>query len=177
VRLEVHVQPLAPGCTSPIGGDLYQPGADSVPPKPLGDHRVEYELWLSMMPASTKARDLDRDPRILLHSIVTGPSPQAEIMVRGTVRAETAQDVHRRYAAAVEAHLGWRPVPGEFTLFAVDINGVTYIGHDAETNAQHVARWPAGEEYLRPSLTPTSLGPPQPVMQLLTAAQPDTSSP
>jgi hypothetical protein len=138
---------------------------------------MDGELWLSMMPASTKARDLDRDPRVLLHSIVTSPSPQAEIMVRGTVRAETAQDAHRRYAAAVEAHLGWHPVPGEFTLFAVDIGDVTCIGHDAETNAQHVARWPAGEEYLRPSLTPTSLGPPQPVRQLLTAAQPDTSSP
>ena len=29
------------------------------------------------------------------------------------------------------------------------------------SNAQHVARWPAGEEYLRPSLTPTSPGPPR----------------
>jgi hypothetical protein len=72
---------------------------------------------------------------------------------------------------------GFAAVAHHQALFAVDINDVTYIGHDAETNAQHVARWPAGEEYLRPSLTPTSLGPPQPVMQLLTAAQPDTSSP
>jgi hypothetical protein len=125
------------------------------------------ELWLSMMPASAKARDLYRDPRILLHSIVTSPAPQAEIMMRGTVRAETAHEVHRRYAAAAGAHLGWRPVPGKFTLFAVDIDDVTYIGHDAGSNAQHVARWPAGEEYLRPSLTPTSLGPPEPVSRLL----------
>src|SRR5215469_14749672 len=85
---------------------------------------MDGDLWLSMMPDSTKARDLGRDPRILLHSIVTSPSPQAEIMVRGTVRAETAQDVHRRYAAAARAYLGWRPVPGEFTLFAVDINDI-----------------------------------------------------
>jgi hypothetical protein len=42
---------------------------------------MDGELWLSMMPASTKARDLERDPRILLHSIVTSRSPQAEIMV------------------------------------------------------------------------------------------------
>lgn len=128
------------------------------------------ELWLSMMPASTKARDLERDRRILLHSIVTSPSPQAEIMVRGTARAETAPELHRRYAAAAGARLGWQPVPGEFALFAVDINDVTYIGHDAQTNAQHVARWPAGEEYLRPVLTPTSLGPPQPVSQILTTS-------
>jgi hypothetical protein len=128
---------------------------------------MDGELWLSMMPASAKARDLCRDPRILLHSIVTSPSPQAEIMMRGTVRAEPGEDVQRHYAAAVHAHLGWQPVPGEFTLFAVDIDDVTYIGHDAGSNAQHVARWPAGEEYLRPSVTPTTLGPPQPVKRLL----------
>src|SRR6266566_349903 len=129
---------------------------------------MDGELWLSMMPASAKARDLYRDPRILLHSIVTSPSPQAEIMMRGRVRGRTGDDVQRRYAAAVQAHLGWQPVPGEFALFAVDIDDVTYIGHDTGSNAQHVARWPAGEEYLRPSLTPTSLGPPEPVQRLLT---------
>ena len=129
---------------------------------------MDGELWLSMMPASAKARDLYRDPRILVHSIVTSRSAQAEIMLRGAVRAEAAADVQRRYAAAVAAHLGWRPVPGEFALFAVDITDVTYIGHDA--GAQHVARWPADEEYLRPSLTPTTLGPPSPVRRLL--AQP-----
>jgi hypothetical protein len=124
---------------------------------------MDGELWLSMMPTSTKARDLYRDPRILLHSSVASPAPQAEVMVRGTVRADNTAEVQRRYAAAAEARLGWRPVPGEFTLFAVDISNVTYIGHDAETNAQHVVRWPAGEEYLRPFWTPTTLGPAEPV--------------
>jgi hypothetical protein len=128
---------------------------------------MDGDLWLSMMPTSVKARDLRRDPRILLHSIVTNPAPRAEIMIRGTARIETDHDAQRRYAAAAEAHLGWRPVPGEFTLFSVDITEVTYIGHDAGSDAQHVARWPAGEEYLRPSLTPTSLGPPEPVRRLL----------
>ena len=129
---------------------------------------MDGDLWLSMMPASAKARDLYRDPRILLHSIISNPAPQAEIMIRGTARIETADDRHQRYAAAAEAVLGWRPVPGEFTLFAVDITEVAYIGHDAATNAQHVARWPAGEEYLRPALTPTTLGPAEPVQRLLT---------
>jgi hypothetical protein len=129
---------------------------------------MDGELWLSMMPASAKARDLNRDPRVLLHSIITSPAPHAEIMMRGTVRLETGPDVQRNYAAAVAARLGWQPVPGKFTLFAVDIDDVTYIGHDAGSNAQHVARWPAGEEYLRPSLTPTTLGPPEPVHRLLT---------
>jgi hypothetical protein len=129
---------------------------------------MDGEFWLSMMPASAKAHDLYRDPRILLHSIVTSRCAQAEIMMRGTVRAETAAGVQRRYAAAVAAHLGWQPVPGQFALFAVDIADVTDIGHDAESNAQHVARWPAGQEFLRPSVTATTLGPPRPVRRLLT---------
>ena len=139
---------------------------------------MDRELWLSMMSTSAKAGDLRRDRRILVHSTITGPAPLAEIMLRGTVRAQTAADVQRRYAAAVRAHLGWQPVPGEFALFVVDITDVTFIGHDAGSNAQHVARWPAGEEYLRPSVTPTSLGPPKPVRRLLAQqAQGNTDRP
>jgi hypothetical protein len=59
---------------------------------------MDGELWLSMMPASAKAHDLYRDPRTPVHSIVASPSSQAEIMMRGTVRAETDADVQRRYA-------------------------------------------------------------------------------
>jgi hypothetical protein len=125
------------------------------------------ELWLSMMQTSTKARDLQRDPRILLHSLVTGPEAAVEIKVRGTARTETDREVHEQYAAAAAAELGWQPVVGHFTLFAVDVADVTYIGFDPETGAQHVARWPAGAEYVRPATTPTSLGTPQPVRRLL----------
>jgi len=133
---------------------------------------MDGQLWLSMMPSSAKALDLRRDSRILLHSIVTGPAPAAEIMLRGTVHHELDHDVHGRYAEAATACLGWQPVVGDFTLLTVDIDDVTYIGHDFATGAQHVARWPAGEEYLRPSVTPTSLRPPQPVRRLLTGADP-----
>jgi hypothetical protein len=128
---------------------------------------MDGDLWLSMMPTSMKALDLARDPRILLNSIVTGPEPAAEVKVRGTVRTEDDREMQRRYAAAVTAELGWRPVVGEFMLFVADVDDVTYIGFDADTRGQHVARWPAGLEYIRPPLTPTSLGPPQPVSRLL----------
>lgn len=124
-------------------------------------------LWLSMMPASAKVRDLARDPRIVLHSVITGPGPAAEIKLRGAARAVADGEVQQKYAAAVAARLGWQPVAGEFTLFEIDVHDVTYIGFDPETAGQHVARWPAGLEYLRPSVTPTSLGPPQPVRRLL----------
>jgi hypothetical protein len=128
---------------------------------------MDGDLWLSMMRTSMKAHDLHRDPRILLHSLVNGPEAAPELKVRGTVAEETGVDVQQRYSTAAAAELGWRPVAGHFTLFRVNVRDVTYIGFDAETGAQHVARWPAGVEYIRPSTTPTSLGPPQPVTRLL----------
>lgn len=128
---------------------------------------MDGDLWLSMMRTSTKAADLARDPRILLHSVVTGPEPAVEIKMRGTAHAVADREVQREYAATVAGQLGWRPVVGEFMLFVIDVGDVTYIGYDPGTSGQHVARWPAGLEYVRPAVTPTSLGLPQPVRRLL----------
>jgi hypothetical protein len=83
---------------------------------------MDGDLWLSMMSASTKARDLHRDRRILLHSIITGPEPAPELKLRGSVREETSPPTLRRYADAVASRLGWQPVVGRFTLFSVDID-------------------------------------------------------
>jgi hypothetical protein len=159
----VHDKLIKPGAL--LVGTVTRDGSariSGVEPLIMGD-----ELWLSMMRTSMKARDLHRDPRILLHSLVNGPAAAPEVKVRGSVVEETDRDVQERYAAAAAAELGWRPVVGQFTLFRVDVRDVTYIGFDTQTGAQHVARWPAGVEYLRPSTTPTSLGPPQPVTRLL----------
>ncbi len=131
---------------------------------------LDGELWLSMMGTSAKVRDLGRDPRILLHSIVTGPEAGTEVKVRGTARPEPDPAVQQTYAGEAARQLGWRPVVGEFALFAVDVGDVTVIGYDAESGAQYVARWPEGREFLRPSTTPTSLGPPEPVHRLLSLA-------
>jgi hypothetical protein len=130
---------------------------------------LDGDLWLSMMSGSAKSRDLHRDPRVVLNSVITSPSPPAEIKVRGTARTVTDQDRQERYAAAVGEQIGWQPVTGQFTLFIVEVADVTYIGSEPGTGAQHVARWPPGEEYIRPQLTPTSLGPPQAISRLLTA--------
>jgi hypothetical protein len=128
---------------------------------------LDGDLWLSMMSGSAKSRDLGRDPRVVLNSVITSPSPPAEIKVRGTARVVTERDRQERYAVAVREQIGWQPVAGQFTLFIIEVADVTYIGSEPGTGAQHVARWPSGEEYIRPQLTPTSLGPPRPVSRLL----------
>ncbi|GAA4158052.1 hypothetical protein GCM10022286_10420 [Gryllotalpicola daejeonensis] len=130
---------------------------------------LDGDLWLSMMSSSTKARDLARDRRIVLNSIVTARDTAVEIKIVGEAVPESDRSMQERYAAAAADQLGWRPVAGRFRLFRVSIDDVTYIGADGETHGQHIARWPANEEYVRPWTTPTSLGPPVPVRRILTS--------
>jgi Pyridoxamine 5'-phosphate oxidase len=76
-------------------------------------------LWLSMLWGSRKAADLLRDPRVLVHSVITSrDGGEGEFKIRGTVRAEDDPDVQARYAAAVGASLGWTPEPGRDILVA-----------------------------------------------------------
>jgi hypothetical protein len=134
-------------------------------------------LWLSMMQRSAKELDLRRDPRILLHSVISGREPAPEMKVRGRVRPERDESTNERYAAAVATEIGWTPVVGHFALYAVDIDDVTYISYVPETGAQHVARWPADVEYVRPTITPTSLAAAEPTRRLLVPVTPEQRPP
>jgi hypothetical protein len=130
---------------------------------------LDGELWLSMMWASRKAQDLLRDPRILVHSIVTGrDGGEGEAKLRGTARAVVSPQLQARYAAVVAERLGWRPEVGRFHLFAVDIEDVTFVRYDDATGDHFLARWPAGEEFVRRGTTATSVGDPEPLHDLLT---------
>ena len=118
---------------------------------------LDGDLWLSMMSGSAKSRDLDRDPRVVLNSVITSPSPPAEIKVRGTARAVTEQDRQERYAAAVREQIGWQPVAGQFTLFIVEVADVTYIG--SEPGDRRPARGPLA---VRRGVHPAAAHPDQP---------------
>ncbi len=108
----------------------------------------------------------ERDPRVLLHSIVSGPDePEAELKVRGTARIEHDPTVQRRYAAA---NLGWNPTPGRFHLFRIDIDSVAFVRYDP-TGDQHVAVWPPGKEFVRRATSVTSVGDPEDEVALLVA--------
>lgn len=120
---------------------------------------LDGELWLSMLLGSTKAQDLLRDPRLLVHSVITGrDGGEGEYKLRGTAQPRADPELQRRYAVAVAENLGWRPVPGEFHLFAVDIDDVTFIRYDDATGDQFVTRWPHGGEYVRRGTSATTLG-------------------
>lgn len=136
---------------------------------PVEPFVMDGELWLSMLWRSTKAADLLRDPRVLVHSIITSrDGGEGEFKLRGTARAEHDPQEQRRYADAVTAALGWSPTPGRFHLFAVDIDEVTFIRYDDQTGDQHVALWPSGREYVRRGDSATSVGDPEPLHDILT---------
>jgi hypothetical protein len=138
---------------------------------PVEPFVMDGALWLSMMWGSKKAADLLRDPRILVHSVVTNrDSGEGELKIRGTARAENDAEVQHRYARAVARSLGWDPEVGWFHLFEVGIEHVTYIRYDAVTEHQHVAMWPPAREFIRKHATATSLADPEPAAGIITAS-------
>lgn len=133
---------------------------------PVEPFILDGELWLSMMWQSHKALDLLRDDRILLHSIVTGPDAEGgEVKVRGHAVPEEDLIRRARYCQAV-AVLGWHPEEPSFHLFRIDLQDVTSIRY-ASNGDQYVARWPAGEEFVRRATSATSVGQPEPFRDLL----------
>jgi hypothetical protein len=137
---------------------------------PVEPYVMDGELWLSMLWQSMKAADLLRDPRILVHSVITNrDGGEGEFKLRGAARAEGDPEVRRRYADAVTAELGWTPTPGRFHLFAVSIDDVTFIRYDDATGDQHVAMWPPAREFIRRGNGGTSVGDPEPVRDIIGA--------
>jgi hypothetical protein len=137
---------------------------------PVEPFVMEGRLLLSMMWGSLKAKDLQRDPRVLVHSIVTNrDGGEGELKVRGAAVAVDDREVQERYAAAVGQELGWQPVVGRFHLFDVDLRHVTFIRYDHETGDQHVATWPPAKEFVRRGTGATTVGPPETVVDLLRA--------
>ena len=135
---------------------------------PVEPFVLDGELWLSMLLGSRKAADLLRDPRILVHSVITGPSgEEGEVKVRGSARHEVDPAAQQRYADSVSAALPWSPEVGKFHLFAVGIDQVTYLRYDNASGDQHLTIWPPGKEVVRRGTSATTVGAEQPVRDLL----------
>ncbi len=86
------------------------------------------QLWVGMMGASRKARDLQRDPRLALHSapvdleLVDG---DAKVSGRATEVTDAAE------TAAWIGDLGNDP-PGPFHLFRIDVEEVSVVTVDGD---------------------------------------------
>lgn len=125
-------------------------------------------LWLSMGWGSQKAKDLFRDPRVLVHSIVTDRSgTEGEYKLRGRAIRVDDGAIQTDFSREVVKRLGWTPEVGRFHLFRVDVEDIAFIHWDDATNDQFVTRWPDGVEFVRRGTSATSQGPPEPMSELL----------
>jgi hypothetical protein len=69
-------------------------------------------------------------------------------------------------AAAVAGRKDYRPVPGMFHLFRVDVEDVAFVRWGGD-NDQYLTRWPPGVEELRRGTSATSTASPEPYSELL----------
>lgn len=110
---------------------------------------LEGELLLGMMRDSLKARDLLRDPRIVIRNAdcdVTGG--EGEWTLRGRVVVVTDEDTRTRFVASVASRTTWKDRP--FHLFSVEIEEAALVVYDGEKSEQSVKLWPKGVEFTRP---------------------------
>jgi hypothetical protein len=98
-------------------------------------------LFLGMMWQSTKALDLLRDPRCLVHSTICDRNgTEGEVKLRGRVVDVSDPELRERYAQAVFEKIDWRPEE-PYHLFALDIESAAYV--DYRDEKKHVERWRA----------------------------------
>lgn len=108
----------------------------------------EDRIWLGMMPGSTKALDLRRDPRLCLHT-ATADKDVADGDAKLWGRAVAADDDATRatYAAAFKAATGHdvEAMPGGFELFWIDLTGGSSLVLGDDGQHLRITSWSPGE--------------------------------
>jgi hypothetical protein len=100
-------------------------------------------LVIGAMAWSAKAADLRRDPRYVLHSVVTGAdSGEGELKLYG-LASEAAPGL--RGAAAEAWWLAWPP--DKAVVFTLDIGQAVFVGWDLDHSLMTVHRWSPGGGY------------------------------
>jgi hypothetical protein len=116
-------------------GTLRRDGSPRI--SPIEPYIAGGQLLIGAMAWSTKAADLRRDPRYVLHSTTTGPdSGEGELKLYGQA-AEAAEDL--RGAAAGAWWLAW--APDKAVVFTLHIGEATFVGWDMDRSLMTVHRW------------------------------------
>lgn len=112
---------------------------------PVEPDFVDGELMMGMIWQSTKARDLLRDPRCVVHGVVSDrKGTEGEFKINGTARPIDDPEVTERYCQTLEARIDWRP-QGDFHLFAIDIQGVWWFKYAEEQRQEQHWTAPMGD--------------------------------
>ncbi|HEY6030263.1 MAG TPA: pyridoxamine 5'-phosphate oxidase family protein [Gaiellaceae bacterium] len=95
---------------------------------PVEPEFVDGELMLGMMWRSPKALDLLRDPRCVIHSVVSDRmGTEGDFKLYG--RAVDVQDAERRarYRAAIKARIDWEPAEPRYHCFAIEVESAGFV--------------------------------------------------
>jgi hypothetical protein len=107
---------------------------------------VDDELMSGMIWQSAKARDLLRDGRMTIHSLVPDKTHESEnegdVKIYGRGIAVTDPDRKQRYEEAIEARINWRP-PEPYHCFAFDLEQVGMVRFGE--NTREVWTWRPGQ--------------------------------
>jgi len=95
---------------------------------PVEPEFVDGELLLGMMWRSPKARDLLRDPRCVVHSVVSDRlGTEGDFKLYGRAVDVPEPSRRARYRAAVKARIDWEPAEPTYHLFAVDVEAAGFV--------------------------------------------------
>jgi len=112
---------------------------------------VDGELLLGMMWQSRKARDLLRDDRLVVHSVVADRmGTDGDFKLYGRAVDVTDADLRGRFADAVEAKIQWRRME-PFHLFRIEVASAAFVifGED-----RFGLRWDPRRGLVRWEITP-----------------------
>jgi hypothetical protein len=95
---------------------------------PVEPEFVDGELMLGMMWRSPKALDLLRDPRLVVHSVVTTRlGTDGDFKLYGRAVAVEESERRARYRATVKARIDWEPAEPNYHVFAVDVVSAGFV--------------------------------------------------
>jgi hypothetical protein len=120
---------------------------------PVEPEFVNGELLLGMMWQSPKALDLLRDPRLVVHSVVSERSgKEGDFKLYGHAVDEQDPDRRAAYRASIKTRIDWEPPEPKFHVFSIDIDSAGFVTFDdpryglAWDPAKGLRRWAIADE-------------------------------
>ncbi|RUP06432.1 MAG: pyridoxamine 5'-phosphate oxidase family protein [Mycobacterium sp.] len=95
---------------------------------PMEPRIFEDQLWISGMPDTTKYRDLQRDPRLCLHTATVDTQVEdGDAKLWGRARTVPYGPLNQRFADALFDEIGLDLRGQDFDLIGVDITGASAV--------------------------------------------------
>ena len=123
------------------------PRISPVEPTLAGDELVLHDgrLWLGMMPASTKSRDLQRDGRLALHTATADKMVnEGDVKLWGVATLISDRPTLEQMSDDIFASVGHRFEVGDFDAFDIDLLGASAVTVDVAAEVMFVRTWRPG---------------------------------